>query len=146
MGSNAGACENGSSTGVGLRAIDRRTSRTNIRPSTLLVRNVDSIPSLKKDAQGSLSSDAPVDSKDKPTLVYEPLPRTRTARYITLLCILLGIAGAGLLCFSGVKEVRSSLLNEKSLCLVLDEDWSSSSGGDLNGDRWQREVELGGFG
>ncbi|KAK7467309.1 hypothetical protein VKT23_004366 [Stygiomarasmius scandens] len=78
--------------------------------------------------------------EDKPWLKRTPT-RERLSYWITLVCILLGVAGAAALCYFGATGV--DLLNESDLCLVLNEDFNSGS---LNTDIWKRDVQLGGFG
>jgi len=77
---------------------------------------------------------------DKPWLAKRQ-PRERLSYLLTLFGIFLGLAGAALLCFF---ELRSlDLLDESNLCVVFEDDFSSSS---LDTSIWQRTVELGGFG
>lgn len=82
----------------------------------------------------------PLTKEDKPWLATRP-PRTRLSYTITLLCIIAGLGGAALLCYTGVRSVP--LLDPNSLCLVLDEEFDSST---LDTTAWTRDVELGGFG
>lgn len=82
---------------------------------------------------------APIEKSEKPWL-SKPEPGTRSSYWSTLLLILLGLAGAGVLCWQGVSNVP--LLNQK-LCLVLSEDFTSQ---DLDTSTWTKDVELGGFG
>lgn len=82
----------------------------------------------------------PLTKEDKPWLATRP-PRTRLSYAITLLCIIAGLGGAALLCYTGVRGVP--LLDPNSLCLVLDEEFDSST---LDTSTWTRDVELGGFG
>jgi len=74
---------------------------------------------------------------------FPPPPRSRLAWWLTALCMLAGAAVAALLCWTGVQSVRSHMLNENSLCLVMDENWGS---GQLDDSKWARDVELSGFG
>lgn len=55
--------------------------------------------------------------------------------------MLLGVAGAGALCYLGATE--ASLLDDKHLCLVLNENFNGDS---LDESVWSRDVQLGGFG
>ncbi|KAK7472065.1 hypothetical protein VKT23_000179 [Stygiomarasmius scandens] len=78
--------------------------------------------------------------EDKPWLRHTPT-RERLSYWITLICIILGIAGAAALCYFAAISV--DLLDEADLCLVLDEDFNSGS---LSTNIWKRDVQLGGFG
>lgn len=82
----------------------------------------------------------PIDKSEKPWL-SNPERGTRISYWSTLLCILLGLAGAAILCWQGVSNVL--VLDQSSLCLVLSEDFSSQ---DLDTSTWTKVVELGGFG
>ena len=82
----------------------------------------------------------PIEKSEKPWLSNPE--RGTTASYLsTLIFILLGLAGAGVLCWQGVTNVP--LLDQSKLCLVLSEDFSSQ---DLDTSTWTKDVELGGFG
>ncbi|KAH9479117.1 Beta-1,3-glucan-binding protein [Psilocybe cubensis] len=84
---------------------------------------------------------APIHPSEKPWLATRE-PRTRTSYCLTLLCVILGLAGAGLLCFTGITSVN--VLDPSRLCMVLDEEFN---GGSLDtAGTWNRDVELGGFG
>lgn len=83
---------------------------------------------------------APIDNSEKPWL-SNPEPRMRASYWSTLLCILLGLAGAAILCWRGISSVL--LLNPSNLCQVLFEDFSSQ---DLDSSTWSKDIELGGFG
>ncbi|KAJ7254692.1 glycoside hydrolase family 16 protein [Mycena haematopus] len=67
-------------------------------------------------------------------------PRARVSWWLTLACMLLGLAGAALLCFFGVEGVDR--FTDAELCSVLDDDFNTF---DLT-NTWTREVQLGGFG
>ena len=83
---------------------------------------------------------APIEKSDKPWL-SDPERGTTASYWTTLLFILLGLAGAAILCWQGVSNVL--LLDQSKLCLVLSEDFSSQ---DLDTSTWTKDVELGGFG
>ena len=53
--------------------------------------------------------------------------------------MLLGLVLSGLVCFTGAKSVKFV----GNVCLVLDEDFSSTT---LNDKIWVHEVDMGGFG
>jgi len=78
--------------------------------------------------------------EDKPWLASRP-PFTYRSYFSTLFFIFLGACGAAALCFFGYRSVP--LLPDSSLCMVLDESFSSGS---LDEGTWNREVQLGGFG
>jgi hypothetical protein len=84
---------------------------------------------------------APLSESEKPW-IKEREPRTRLAWWVTLACWFLGLAGAAALCYTGISDVKSRMLDEGSLCMVMDESW----GGGLDTNTWARDVELGGFG
>ncbi|KAF8234508.1 concanavalin A-like lectin/glucanase [Tricholoma matsutake] len=84
---------------------------------------------------------APLSQSEKPWL-NQPDTRARAAWWVTLACWFAGLAGAALLCWSGVRDVKSRMLNPNNLCLVMDENWSTG----LDPTRWSRDVQLGGFG
>lgn len=79
--------------------------------------------------------------EDKPWLAT-PQPRERLSWWITFVCILLGFAGAAVLCWDGWNQTSKFILPGKAgqLCSILDEPWS------LDGSTWVREVGLGGWG
>lgn len=81
-----------------------------------------------------------LEKSDKPWL-QEPDRGARLSWWITFSCIILGIAGAGALCYLGATEVKK--LDNSQLCLVLNENFD---GGSLDDSVWSRDVELGGFG
>lgn len=66
--------------------------------------------------------------------------RDRASWWLTFFMLLLGIGGAGVLCFFSWQDVK--LLRDEDLCMVLDEPFDTL---DLD-NTWTREVELGGFG
>ncbi|KAG5652321.1 hypothetical protein H0H81_005434 [Sphagnurus paluster] len=68
--------------------------------------------------------------------------RTRAAWWITFTCLLAGAAASAILCWTGIRDVHEKMLDESSLCLVMNEDFSGDS---LNSQYWTREVEVGGF-
>jgi hypothetical protein len=82
--------------------------------------------------------------EDKPWLT-EPLDaRTRVSRWITLLMILLGACGAGLLCWTGYHDVGKTMIDSKRLCLVMEDTFDNLDVD--NGGTWTRDVEMSGFG
>ncbi|KAF9524937.1 concanavalin A-like lectin/glucanase domain-containing protein [Crepidotus variabilis] len=81
-------------------------------------------------------------NEDKPWLSQRAQQRGARSSYaITLVCILVGLLGAAAIVLFGWNEVH--LIDEKHLCSVLDEQFS---GGGLDEDVWNYEVQLGGFG
>ncbi|PPQ94690.1 hypothetical protein CVT25_009545 [Psilocybe cyanescens] len=83
---------------------------------------------------------APIHPSEKPWLAARE-PRARTSYWLTLGCVFLGVAGAALLCFTGIASVN--VLDPSTLCPVLTEDFS---GGTLDTSVWNYDIELGGFG
>ncbi|KAF5339550.1 hypothetical protein D9611_011422 [Ephemerocybe angulata] len=83
---------------------------------------------------------APLTQSEKPWTAKRQ-PYTYRSYLLTLACIFLGAAGAAALCFFGYTSVP--LLDESRLCSVLDE---SFSGGALDSNVWNTEIQLGGFG
>jgi hypothetical protein len=83
---------------------------------------------------------APIQKSEKPWL-SNPEPGSTASYCSTLIFILLGLAGAAVLCWQGFANVL--LLDQSKLCLVLSEDFSSQ---DLDTSTWTKDVELGGFG
>ncbi|KAH7867750.1 concanavalin A-like lectin/glucanase domain-containing protein [Lentinula edodes] len=79
-------------------------------------------------------------NSDKPWL-GAPHPRDRLAKILTYGCILLGLAGAALLCFFDLRGL--DLLDESHLCVVFEDDFSGDA---LDTGNWKRTVALGGFG
>lgn len=77
---------------------------------------------------------------DKPWLANRQ-PRERLSAFLTYFCILLGLAGAALLCFFDLQGLQ--LLDESKLCVVFEDDFNSGS---LDTSIWTRTIELGGFG
>ncbi|KAF5381646.1 hypothetical protein D9615_005483 [Tricholomella constricta] len=126
-------------------ALPLSNSRSNLQlhrpplPSTLLIRDdADKNNSTRgDDEKASVGDDTPTQRR------ATTLPRDRAAWWLTFACLLLGAAGSALLCWTGIRDVKTGMLDESKLCLVLDEDFSS---GALNKNVWQKEVEAGGFG
>ncbi|KAF8634066.1 hypothetical protein AX17_004329 [Amanita inopinata Kibby_2008] len=83
---------------------------------------------------------APLSITEKPWM-NDKEPRATLSYWITVCCMLLGLAGAAFLCWHGVSDVQK--LNPSKLCMVLDEDFDGTS---LDESVWSRDVELGGFG
>ncbi|KAJ3833485.1 concanavalin A-like lectin/glucanase [Lentinula raphanica] len=81
-----------------------------------------------------------LDQDAKPWLAQRQ-PRERLAKFLTLFCMLLGLAGAALLCFFDTRNI--DLLDESNMCVVFEDDFNSGS---LDTSNWKRTVELGGFG
>jgi hypothetical protein len=82
--------------------------------------------------------------EDKPWLT-EPLDaRTRASHWVTLLMILLGAFGAGLLCWTGYQDAGRTMINQKQLCLVMEDTFDNLDVDD--GGTWTRDVEMSGFG
>ncbi len=99
------------------------------------------LPILKsKPPLPSTRLSAPLQQTDKPWLT-QPEPNARSSYLLTLLCIFLGFMAAAALAFFGLRSVP--LLDEKHLCMVLDESFSGSS---LDEGVWNYDVQLGGFG
>lgn len=84
---------------------------------------------------------APLSESEKPW-IKESESRSRAAWWVTLACWCLGLVGAAILCWTGITDVKARMINQSSLCLVMDENWS----GGLDPTRWTKDVELGGFG
>ncbi|KAI0646076.1 concanavalin A-like lectin/glucanase [Trametes meyenii] len=78
-------------------------------------------------------------TEEKPWLKQRDC-RDRASYWLTLAAMMLGVAGAAVLCFFGYSSV--TLLKDSDLCMVLDENFDSL---DLQ-NTWTRDVELGGFG
>ncbi|KAJ6474592.1 glycoside hydrolase family 16 protein [Mycena vitilis] len=77
--------------------------------------------------------------EEKPWLQRAP-PRARASWWLTFMCMLIGVAGAALLCFFGIEGVDA--FKDSDLCAVLSDDFNTF---DLQ-NTWTREVQLGGFG
>lgn len=83
---------------------------------------------------------APISASEKPWLSKKE-PGATLSYFITVICILLGIGGAAVLCWQGfISELK---LDPSNLCLVLDENFDGTS---LDQSVWSYDVELGGFG
>ena len=98
------------------------------------------LPLKSKPPLPSTRLTAPLSASEKPWL-NESEPRTRAAWWVTLACWFAGLVGAVILCWTGVRDVKSRML-KTPLCLVMDENWSAG----LDSARWSKVVELGGFG
>lgn len=83
---------------------------------------------------------APISASEKPWTGKKE-PGATLSYFITVICILLGIGGAAVLCWQGFVSVQK--LDPSSLCLVLDENFDGTS---LDQSVWSYDVELGGFG
>ena len=83
-------------------------------------------------------------NEDKPWLSEAPDSRTRASRWITLLMILLGACGAGLLCWTGYQDAGRTMIDSKRLCLVMEDTFDNLDVD--NGGTWTRDVEMSGFG
>lgn len=83
---------------------------------------------------------APIPASDKPWLNKKE-PRATLSYFITMVCMLLGLGGAAVLCWQGFTSVQK--LDPNRLCLVLDENFDGTS---LDDSVWSHDVELGGFG
>ncbi|KAF8066799.1 glucan 1,3-beta-glucosidase [Lyophyllum atratum] len=127
-------------------------SRSNLHrpplPSTLLVRGASPGLNLNEEkaapAHASSTSVHMHDGKGAEQVQEQKRdPRARGAWWLTLACLLLGAAASALLCWTGIRDIKTRMLDEGGLCLVMDEDFS---GGTLDDSRWAREVEAGGFG
>ncbi|KAG1733861.1 glycoside hydrolase family 16 protein [Suillus paluster] len=66
--------------------------------------------------------------------------RSKSSWWITFIIMILGLLGAGALCYEGYKGVN--ILTDSQLCLVMQDDFTGS----LDSDNWSLDVELGGFG
>jgi hypothetical protein len=82
--------------------------------------------------------------EDKPWLTEAPDARTRASRWISLLMILLGACGAGLLCWTGYQDAGRTMIDSKQLCLVMEDTFDNLDVD--NGGTWTRDVEMSGFG
>ena len=83
---------------------------------------------------------APISTSEKPWLSKKE-PGATTSYFITVICILLGLGGAAVLCWQGFASVQK--LDPSNLCLVLDENFDGTT---LDQSVWSYDVELGGFG
>ena len=83
---------------------------------------------------------APIPVYDKPWLSKKE-PGATLSYLITVICMLLGIGGAAVICWRGFASVQK--LDPSNLCLVLDENFDGTS---LDQSVWSYDVELGGFG
>jgi hypothetical protein len=83
-------------------------------------------------------------TEDKPWLTEPPDTRTRASRWVTLLMILLGACGAGLLCWTGYQDAGKTMIDQKRLCLVMEDTFDNLDVD--NGGTWTRDVEMSGFG
>ncbi|GLB41072.1 putative glycosyl hydrolases family 16 [Lyophyllum shimeji] len=142
-------------------ALPLATSRSNLQlhrpplPSTLLVRDGQGSArnsNLNLHANDEKAAAGAETYKDKDLIEKEKEnegrdgrrdARDRAAWWLTLACLLLGAAASALLCWTGIRDVKSRMLDESGLCLVMDENFE---GGQLDDTRWGREVEAGGFG
>jgi len=66
--------------------------------------------------------------------------RACAAWWLILVCLLLGLGGAGVLCWLGMRSMQK--LNDSQLCLILDDRFDTI---DTDNAR-TRDIELGGFG
>ncbi|KAI0275853.1 glycoside hydrolase family 16 protein [Russula aff. rugulosa BPL654] len=82
--------------------------------------------------------------EDKPWLTEAPDARTRASRWVTLLMILLGAGGAGLLCWTGYQDAGRTMIDSNQLCLVMEDTFDNLDVD--NGGTWTRDVEMSGFG
>ncbi|KAF8631464.1 hypothetical protein AX15_002401 [Amanita polypyramis BW_CC] len=82
----------------------------------------------------------PIPASEKPWLSKKE-PRETLGYFITVICLLLGLGGAAVLCWRGISSVQK--LDPSRLCLVLDENFDGTS---LDNSVWSLDVELGGFG
>ncbi|KAG6853093.1 hypothetical protein C0991_006925 [Blastosporella zonata] len=99
---------------------------------------------LEKSTLSAAHSQISLNSKDgkdtvKPVMVHQHPKRHRASWWITFTCVVLGIAGAAALCYTGVQTVKSTMLDESQLCLVMQEDFADA---DLNDAFWSREVQV----
>ncbi|KAG6899345.1 hypothetical protein C0993_011084, partial [Termitomyces sp. T159_Od127] len=85
--------------------------------------------------KGPMSS---VDSLKQPPPHHQP-KRHRLSWWLTFTCLVLGVAGAAVLCYTGVNDAKKKMLDESQLCLVMNEDFSS---GTLNDAYWSRDVQV----
>ncbi|KAJ6600777.1 glycoside hydrolase family 16 protein [Mycena sp. CBHHK59/15] len=79
-------------------------------------------------------------SKEEKPWMQRGAPRTRVSWWLTFSCMVIGVAGAALMCYFGVTTVVA--FKDSELCSVLDENFNTL---DLD-NTWTREVQLGGFG
>ncbi|OJT14807.1 Beta-1,3-glucan-binding protein [Trametes pubescens] len=78
-------------------------------------------------------------AEEKPWLKQRDC-RDRASWWLTFFAMFIGVGGAAVLCFFGYTSVH--LLKDSDICIVMDENFDDL---DLT-TRWQRDVELGGFG
>ncbi|KAF7377723.1 Glycoside hydrolase family 16 protein [Mycena sanguinolenta] len=79
-------------------------------------------------------------TKEEKPWLGRAAPRARVSWWLTFACMLVGLAGAGLLCFFGFESVEK--FSDSELCSVLEDNFDTF---DLT-NTWTREVQLGGFG
>ncbi|KAG6836895.1 hypothetical protein H0H93_001726 [Arthromyces matolae] len=134
---------NGSSTALNLSPSGSNLALAHIQhrpplPSTMIEkggslkpgRSLDSLdPNQPKDERDPDENDIPPATKDS--------KRHRLSWWLTFSCLVLGVAAAAALCYTGVNDVKKKMLNENQLCLVMDENFSE---GTLNDAYWTRDV------
>jgi hypothetical protein len=84
-----------------------------------------------------------LDENDK-QWINHPDRTARLSWWLTFTCLILGFIGAAFLCYLGLMEGQK--LTEDQLCLIMSDDFSSSSSSSLDESIWSPQVELGGFG
>ncbi|KAG5717215.1 Beta-1,3-glucan-binding protein [Termitomyces sp. T112] len=78
-------------------------------------------------------------SVDSLQVVPRQVNRHKMSWWVTFACIVLGVAGAALLCYTGVNDAKKKMLDESQLCLVMSDDFSTGS---LNDAYWSRDVQV----
>jgi hypothetical protein len=53
-------------------------------------------------------------------------------------CLVLGVAGAAPLCWTGINDIKTCMLVDSELCLVLDEQWVDG----LDTNWWKRDQPM----
>ncbi|KAJ7740917.1 glycoside hydrolase family 16 protein [Mycena maculata] len=82
-------------------------------------------------------------TKEEKPWLQRAAPRARVSWWLTALMMILGLAGAAVLCYFGVVSTQAEVFKDSQLCSVLSDDFSN--GLDLT-NTWNRDIELGGFG
>ncbi|KAI0251033.1 concanavalin A-like lectin/glucanase domain-containing protein [Lactifluus subvellereus] len=73
-----------------------------------------------------------------------PDARTCASRWITLLMIFLGACSVDIVCWSGYRDARNTMIPPNRLCLAMEDNFDNFDVD--NGGIWTRDVEMSGFG